>query len=486
MSGPLEAEPIVLALVDGKTILDVACGSGRLGCLMRTNWFATHLGDVSSQPDYLVGIDIFLPSLKRVKYYRIYDEIVQCDTSFLPFRENSFDVVLASEVLEHVERERGLLLLKEVERVSKRTIILTTLRFPGKRGGILLPEGFNPHESHVSKWTVGKLRSMGYQVFGIPASVYTIRSLRHRKETKVYSLIWVINSVLGTLSYVVPYLGWGLVGMKHKKPTELSEGGGTALGYHWKGERLLPTQEFERLPALDQARYNYSEKFVNNSPFVLDYGCGAGYGTDHLANEGCELAVGLDVSREAVCFARKRYRKHNLEFINADANYAPLRDNIFQLVVSLEVVEHLNSPANYCKEVRRVMVRNGVAVISTPNKWLHSPGLSKPVSRWHLKEYYPNEFKSLLGSYFTCVTLLGIGSKYVEIQASIDNAYKRIRKLNFVPAWIKVRSPRLLKRLIIGSGYNTKFDEVHSIKISKGTWKTSPYVLAVCTKGSSN
>jgi ubiquinone/menaquinone biosynthesis C-methylase UbiE len=192
MSGPLEQLQIVLSLVDGCTILDVACGMGRFGYILRINWWGTKKGEICAEPEYLVGIDIFLPFLKKVKYHKVYDDVVLCDASFLPFRGNSFNVVIASEVLEHVEKKRGIQLLKEAERVSSKTIIFTTPHFVRKRGGLPTPEGFNPYEKHVCRWSIKELHSMGYRVYGtgfFPSIAFF----------KIPTLFLLVNSILSPI-----------------------------------------------------------------------------------------------------------------------------------------------------------------------------------------------------------------------------------------------------------------------------------------------
>jgi len=249
----------------------------------------------------------------------------------------------------------------------------------------------------------------------------------------------------------------------------------------WKGERLLPT---EGIPALDRFRYAHAKTFLKKrKSVVIDFGCGAGYGAEHLASSQlCELVVGLDKSTEAISFARKHYRRENLEFIVGDVCFAPFRSGAFDLVVSLEIIEHLSSPVTYLDEVTRILEpQGGVALISTPNKWLASPGFSNPVNPWHLKEYYPREFRSVLCNHFRGVILYGIVPKEKERQANIVDTIGRIRKLNFIPRLAKTRAPSWLKHLVLGKGYgDTNFEDISQIEAREDMVDVSLYVIAVC------
>lgn len=45
----------------------------------------------------------------------------------------------------------------------------------------------------------------------------------------------------------------------------------------------------------------------------------------------------------------------------------PYQDEKFDVVISTEVIEHVENPWHFMREVKRVMKRNGVALITTPN-----------------------------------------------------------------------------------------------------------------------
>ncbi|MEM4367462.1 MAG: class I SAM-dependent methyltransferase, partial [Candidatus Anstonellales archaeon] len=55
-------------------------------------------------------------------------------------------------------------------------------------------------------------------------------------------------------------------------------------------------------------------------------------------------------------------------FIVADLNKKlPLKDNVFDSVVSLDVIEHLYDIDNFLHEINRVLKNRGVFILSTPN-----------------------------------------------------------------------------------------------------------------------
>jgi SAM-dependent methyltransferase len=197
MSSPVEHYPIIVYHVEGQSILDAACGLGRLGYYLRTSSY--------KQPSYLIGIDLFLPNLEFVRDHRVYDDVVLCDISHIPFRNNSFATVIAREVLEHVEKRSGFDCLKEIERVGWKKLILSTPRDPGQREGFVTPIGFNPYEAHLSRWSLGELRSLGYIVYGV--------GFRFSNVFGKYQA--VVDLLAGYSFYKFPRLAGFLIAVKH-------------------------------------------------------------------------------------------------------------------------------------------------------------------------------------------------------------------------------------------------------------------------------
>jgi SAM-dependent methyltransferase len=72
---------------------------------------------------------------------------------------------------------------------------------------------------------------------------------------------------------------------------------------------------------------------------VLEVGCGVGRWTKILAEENS--VIGVDLSRFMIAMARKECRGKQCSFVVADVSFLPFRENTFDLVVSIAVLQHL-------------------------------------------------------------------------------------------------------------------------------------------------
>jgi SAM-dependent methyltransferase len=102
-----------------------------------------------------VNCDLFLKETPHIMVKHKIDSkkmpnFVNCDATFLPFQDKSFDIVNASQVLEHMKNP--ILLLSEMKRVTKQTV---TIDVPNLRR--LTPEE-NPH--HLYSWSDVTLKNL--------------------------------------------------------------------------------------------------------------------------------------------------------------------------------------------------------------------------------------------------------------------------------------------------------------------------------------
>ena len=139
---------------------------------------------------------------------------------------------------------------------------------------------------------------------------------------------------------------------------------------------------------------------------VLDVACGEGYGSSMVAGIA-DKVVGVDISADAVRHARQRYADQaNLEFVEASCDKLPFPDASFDLAVSFETIEHIETQQEFIAELRRVLRPDGVLILSSPNKRLYSDAHDYH-NEFHVRELYRNELEELLSSAFPHISWFG-------------------------------------------------------------------------------
>jgi GT2 family glycosyltransferase/glycosyltransferase involved in cell wall biosynthesis/SAM-dependent methyltransferase len=136
---------------------------------------------------------------------------------------------------------------------------------------------------------------------------------------------------------------------------------------------------------------------------VLDIASGEGYGADLLARHAASV-VGIDISEEAVEYAKATYGRPGLEFLRGSATEIPMPDDSFDVVVSFETIEHLAEQDGALAEMKRVLRPDGILIMSSPNRPVYSerPGFQNP---FHVKEMDMEEFRRFLEREFEQVSL---------------------------------------------------------------------------------
>jgi SAM-dependent methyltransferase len=140
-----------------RSVLDVGCGhSSIVGSLKKT---------FSSE-----GIDIHKKTIDLSRKNKTHDKYKIGNIMSLPnfYKKKSFDACVSIDVIEHFTKKDALRLIKNMENVAVKKII------------ILTPNGFyeqhdydgNPHQEHKSGWSKNDLEKLGYKVYGLRGLKY--------------------------------------------------------------------------------------------------------------------------------------------------------------------------------------------------------------------------------------------------------------------------------------------------------------------------
>src|SRR5574337_2157775 len=139
---------------------------------------------------------------------------------------------------------------------------------------------------------------------------------------------------------------------------------------------------------------------------VLEAGCGEGYGADLIASVAHRV-VALDYDEAAVAHVRARYPR--VQAVQGNLVDLPLPDGSMDIVVNLQVIEHLWDQAGFVAECARVLRPSGLLVVSTPNRITFSPGRDTPINPFHTRELNAAELIGLLADGgFTVSALSGV------------------------------------------------------------------------------
>lgn len=165
-------------------------------------------------------------------------------------------------------------------------------------------------------------------------------------------------------------------------------------------------------------RYKFANKFIEGKK-VLDIPCGVGWGTSLL--KGATLIVGIDISKEAIDHAKKRYENKYRKFYVGDMRSVGLKDDSIDVVICLEGFEHVSRDTGikFIEETKRVLKRDGLAILTCPvlNEYGESTG-----NPYHLSEYAEYELIEILNKNFTISRLERIGGPDgPEYRAVLDN-----------------------------------------------------------------
>ncbi len=89
------------------------------------------------------------------------------------------------------------------------------------------------------------------------------------------------------------------------------------------------------------ARYEFASTFIKKGNVGLDIACGSGYGTQMLFQQGASIFYGVDISSEAIQYAKTHYENNQVKFIQSDATAINFPNQHFDIIVSFETIEHL-------------------------------------------------------------------------------------------------------------------------------------------------
>jgi SAM-dependent methyltransferase len=181
-------------------------------------------------------------------------------------------------------------------------------------------------------------------------------------------------------------------------------------------ERIIPDeliegtiQDQESLK-LHVDRYDFAAKQPLKGN-ILDLACGNGYGSMILATKvhAAEFIMAIDISEEAIAYAKDRYQHPKIRFHCGDAFQISFAQE-FDAIVSLETIEHVIDPHAFTKRLASCLKPGALFIVSAPVSF------TTDVNPYHLTDFSRESFRALFK---------GLGLTEIDSYEQVQKVYVR-------------------------------------------------------------
>ncbi|MGB1360672.1 MAG: bifunctional 2-polyprenyl-6-hydroxyphenol methylase/3-demethylubiquinol 3-O-methyltransferase UbiG [Alphaproteobacteria bacterium] len=153
---------------------------------------------------------------------------------------------------------------------------------------------------------------------------------------------------------------------------------------------------------------------------ILDIGCGGGLLSESLALLGANV-VGIDATEKMIEVAKLHAKQSGLkiDYRVQDVNDLAKTDEKFDVVLTLEVIEHVDNPDNFVRVCNDCVKTDGLLFVSTINRTLKAYGIAiigaeyilrwlpKGTHEWH-KFLKPSEICNMLDGLARPIDMTGV------------------------------------------------------------------------------
>lgn len=161
------------------SVLDVACGLS-----LKSKFIPAQIR---------VGVDIYRPYFEHIEadvpYVVVCHDVRYLDRIFLP---NSFDLVIALDIVEHLEKEESLAMIAQCEQIARRGVIIETPRGFIPTDLDITGHGGHDVQTHRCGWEPEEFEELGYRAL---VRNYTMCDIPRHTEEVVDPHIEMIDAI---------------------------------------------------------------------------------------------------------------------------------------------------------------------------------------------------------------------------------------------------------------------------------------------------
>lgn len=140
----------------------------------------------------------------------------------------------------------------------------------------------------------------------------------------------------------------------------------------------------------------FLDQYQNKRGKVLDIGCSYGFFLEEAKAKGWDT-YGIEIASVTA----KESKKRGLNILNCNLKKAKFQKNFFDLITLWDVLEHLKNPLKVLRECKRILKKDGVLFIQSPNMNSFMSKFQREYWEWlmpneHLWHFSPKTLRKIL------------------------------------------------------------------------------------------
>lgn len=195
------------------------------------------------------------------------------------------------------------------------------------------------------------------------------------------------------------------------------------------GERVSPLHP-DFIYYAHLSLYHFAAPYARGGD-VLDAGCGTGYGSAYLLEQGARSVIGIDVSPEAIAFCQRHFQPPGLTYRCRSLEQLDFSPASFDLIYSSNVLEHVADVWAFLRGAHAALRPGGRLFIAVPpivNESLEYQNLINP---YHVNIWSPRQWQAVIGQFFEQVQPYRHADRLSEPERAAANAANRLDLAQF-------------------------------------------------------
>lgn len=161
----------------------------------------------------------------------------------------------------------------------------------------------------------------------------------------------------------------------------------------------------------------FLRKYIGKNMVILDAGCGTGLITECIKDREGAIIIGLDLAKNMLEKSRNIFAYQ----VIGDAEDLPFRSNIFDIILSFELIEVIPNPQQMVGEFYRVLKPGGLLILSAESLIEDKEKKNMEIAPEYVASFTERRLKEILSEYFSVINIFPLYRFFIyELLVSVS------------------------------------------------------------------